>query len=71
MGGTFISTEKLDVTIFGKGEAAKYCPVSDDAIPAGKGWVHVLKDGKKIKLCCTSCVSEVDKNEVKYEAFLY
>lgn len=71
MGGSSISTERLDVAVFGKGDTAKYCPVSGDAIPAGKGWVHVLKDGKKIKLCCTSCVSEVDKHEAKYAAFLY
>jgi hypothetical protein len=71
MGGSSISTERLDVDVFGKGDTAKYCPVSGDAIASGKGYLYKLKDGKKIMLCCPSCVSEVEKNEAKYGTFLY
>jgi hypothetical protein len=71
MMGKGFSTEKLDVTVFGKGDTVKYCPVSGDAIPAGKGYVHTLKDGKKIKLCCVACVADVEKNPAKYTEFLY
>jgi hypothetical protein len=71
MMGKGISTDKLDVATFGKGAEAKYCPVSGDAIPTGKGWVHKFKDGKKITLCCTSCVSDVEKDPGKYKDFMY
>ena len=71
MGSKTISTDKLDLAVFGKGDAAKYCPVSGDAIEAGKGYVHTLKDGKKIMLCCPLCVKDVDKNEAKFKDFLF
>jgi len=71
MGEKTISTEKLDVAVFGKGAEAKYCPVSGDAIPAGKGYVYTLKDGKKIMLCCAACPPTVEKDPVKYKNFLY
>lgn len=70
-GGKAISTEKLDVAVFGKGEDAKYCPVMGNPIPKGKGYVHTMKDGRKIMFCCAGCVSTVEKDPKKYEAFFY
>lgn len=70
-GGKAISTEKLDVAVFGKGEDAKYCPVMGSPIPKGKGYVHTMKDGRKIKFCCAGCVAPVEKDPKKYEAFFY
>jgi ribosomal protein L24E len=71
MGGKSISTEKLDVAVFGKGTEAKFCPVSGTEIPAGKGFVYTLKDGRKIMLCCAACPAAVEKDPAKYKDFFY
>jgi hypothetical protein len=71
MGGKSISTENLNVAVFGKGAEAKFCPVMGEPIPAGKGLVHTMKDGRKITLCCGGCVAAIEKDPEKYTDFYF
>lgn len=54
-------------------DAAKknVCPVAGEPIPEGGGYVHKLKNGKKVRLCCAGCVSAVNKDPEKYKAYWY
>lgn len=55
------------------GEAVKrnVCPVAGEPIPEGGGYVHTLKNGKKVKLCCAGCASAVNKDPEKCKAYWY
>lgn len=63
--------EKIDLDKLGKGKEARFCPVSGDEIMPGQRVEAALPNGKRIVLCCLDCQEAVEKDEKKYEAFLF
>lgn len=63
--------EKIDLGKLGKGNEARFCPVSGEEIKPSQRVETVLSSGEKIVLCCLDCEEAVRKDEKKYEPFMY
>lgn len=63
----------LSVEKYGKGETAKYCPVSGENLKDTKMEVSeiTLSNGKKIRVCCAGCKKTIEKDLARYAQLWY